>query len=86
MGLQLAAYGAADYIGRPLTLDRWRVPVIDLYLILQLQPTFYRLIPYTVGDAELQAFLAAQQIDRWLRKEGKSIIGQPLKEGMLTIA
>lgn len=86
MGLQLAAYANADFIGRPGTTDRWKVPDVDLFLILHLQPTFYRLLPYSVGPAEFQAFLAAQAIDRWQRVEGKKVMGQPLTEGMLRIA
>ena len=85
MGLQLAAYGAADYIGKPLTTDRWRIPRLELYLILQLQPTFYKLVPYAVGPAELQAFIHAQALNDWQRL-GRKIIGQSLTEGMLTIA
>ncbi|MGV1029632.1 MAG: hypothetical protein ACOYBU_14110 [Dermatophilaceae bacterium] len=86
MGLQLAAYSHADYIGKAGLPDRWKVPAVDLHLILQLQPTFYRLIPYTVGDAEMRAFLAAQQIDAWQRQEARKIMGQTLEKGMLIIA
>lgn len=86
MGLQLAAYGAADFIGKPLTDRRWKLPAIDLYLVLQLQPTFYRLIPYTVTEAELRAFRAALALDTWQRNQAKAIMGQPLTKGMLKIA
>ena len=86
MGIQLAAYGAADFIGRPGSPDRWKLPVIDLYVVLQLQPTFYKLIPYAVGPAELRAFSAALTLDSWERKEGRSIMGQPIQKGMLKIA
>lgn len=85
MGLQLAAYSAADYIGRPGLPDRWKVPAVELHLILQLQPSFYRLFPYTVGDAELRAFLAAQQLDAWQHSTGRRLIGQPLQKGSLII-
>jgi hypothetical protein len=85
MGLQLAAYSRADYIGKPGLPERWKVPEVELHLILQLQPSFYRLIPYTVGNAEMQAFLAAQQIDAWQRAEGRKIMGQTLEKGMLIL-
>jgi hypothetical protein len=85
-GIQLAAYGGADFIGRPGTADRWRLPPIDVYAVLQLQPTSYRLIPYGVTAADLIAFRAAAELYRWIRHEGRRIIGQPLTLGTLRIA
>jgi hypothetical protein len=82
-GLQLAAYGAADFIGKPGTTDRWKLPVVDLYAVLQLAPDGYRLIPYDVGNAELNAFLAALVAYRWTRAEGRKVIGQDLALTML---
>jgi hypothetical protein len=86
MGIQLAAYGGADYIGRPGTTDRWAIPSIELNAVLQLLPTEYRLIPYAVGAAELEAFNNAAALAAWQREYGRRIMGQPLTEGMLKIA
>ena len=91
-GIQLAAYGAADYIGRPGTTARWHVPPIDLYVVLKLlaeddpqtgRP--YLLLPFDVGRAELEAFLAAADLLRWTRNEGRRIIGAPITKGVLEL-
>lgn len=84
-GIQLAAYGNADYIGRPGTTDRWKVPEVDVYLVLKLQPDRYDLLPFDVTKAEVAAFLAAAHLLSWTRNEGRRIIGQPLRKGMLEV-
>jgi len=85
-GIQLAAYGHADYIGKPGTADRWKVPEVDVYLVLKLQADGYRLIPFDVTRAEVAAFLAAAHLLSWTRNEGRRIIGQDVQKGMLEVA
>ena len=75
--LQLAAYGMAEFIGRTNDATRYAIPPIDRYGVLHLNPYSpdrpkgypegYRLIPYTVGDDEREAFLAALLLLRWKR-------------------
>lgn len=85
-GLQLAAYAGADYIGKPGTADRWKVPPVDLYAVLQLQPDGYRVIPYYVTAADQKAFLAALDLYRWTREGSRKIVGQDLTKGALHVA
>jgi hypothetical protein len=75
--LQLAAYGMAEFIGRTNDPTRYALPAIERYGVLHLNPYSpdrpkgypegYRLIPYTVGDDEREAFLSALLLLRWRR-------------------
>lgn len=75
--LQLAAYGNAEFIGRTNDPTKYAIPPIERYGVLHLNPYSedrpkgypegYRLIPYTVGDDEWEAFLSALLLLRWKR-------------------
>lgn len=75
--LQLAAYGNAEFIGRTNDPTKYAIPPIQRYGVLHLNPYSpdrpkgypegYRLIPYTVGDDEYEAFLSALLLLRWKR-------------------
>ena len=67
--LQLAALGAAEYIGRPNDPKRYRMPSIAQYVILHVRPEAYargyQLYRVNVNDADRAAFRGALAIYRW---------------------
>lgn len=74
-GLQLAAYGYAEYICLPDDPHLYPLPPIDRYGVLHLRPDTYpekgyRFVEYQVRDTDYQAFLAARDLWQW-RKEGR---------------
>jgi hypothetical protein len=62
--LQLAAYAHAEFIGHPDGTEH-PVPEVEGGAVLHLRPTGYQLIPVPVGQAVLEAFLAALAVFRW---------------------
>jgi len=77
-GLQLAAYGHAEYIVLPNDPTLYPMPEVKRYGILHLRPDAYpgplsegwRLIEYPVMDRDYVAFLAALDIWQW-KAEGR---------------
>jgi hypothetical protein len=78
--LQLAAYGAADFIGRPADPNRYALPEIHQYGVLHIRPEGYELVPFDVTGA-FEAFLAAQRLASW--KASEKAIGQPVGPALL---
>lgn len=76
--MQLAAYGRADWFGRPGVAKKFRIPAIDEYGVLHLTQTGYEVIPYDVTDAEFAAFLAFKGGAEWLTGRAKTVMGQPI--------
>jgi hypothetical protein len=78
--LQLAAYAHAEFIGRP---DGAEVPLppIDSGAVLHLRPAGYQLVPVPVGQAVLEAFLAALAVFRWTTDLAPNILSTPGREG-----
>ena len=62
------------------------MPPVDVYAVLQLQEDRYRLIPYAVGQRELDAFLHTLELYRWQKEQSRKIVGQDLTTGALAIA
>jgi hypothetical protein len=62
--LQLAAYAAAEFIGQPDGTEQ-PLPEIDGGAVLHLRPAGYQLIPVPIGQAVMEAFLAALAVFRW---------------------
>lgn len=81
--MQLAAYGRADFVGRPGDPTRYALPSIDRYGVLHLRPEGYRLIPYDVNDATFAAFLAAKSLSDWMATEAKGVMGQAIGPDLL---
>jgi len=73
--LQLAAYGAAEFIGRPGTAQRFAIPAIDRSGMLHLRPDGYELVPFDL-DCAFEAFLAAKALTDWRARPG--IVGRPV--------
>lgn len=80
IGLQLAAYGRAEWIGWEGTAHREAIPAPPAQsVVLHLRPEGYRVIPYHVTDEEFRAFLAALEIWRWQKGAGKRVKGSEVK-------
>jgi hypothetical protein len=62
--LQLAAYAHAEFTGHPDGTEH-PLPEVDGGAVLHLRPAGYQLIPVPVGQAVLEAFLAALAVFRW---------------------
>jgi hypothetical protein len=77
--LQLAAYGAADFIGRPGDPNRYAIPAIDQYGVVHIRPEGAELVPYDVTGA-FEAFLAAKRLFEW---RAGNIVGQPIGSALL---
>ena len=78
--LQLAAYGNADFIGRPGDPTRYELPKVDQYGVVHIRPEGAELVPYNV-DGAFDAFLAAKQLAQWRLREG--IVGMPIGPALL---
>jgi hypothetical protein len=76
--LQLAAYGAADFIGRPGVARRFRLPRVSRYGVIHVRPEGARLIEYRVDRGTFAAFLEARRLFAWQQGPGKSVIGDPV--------
>lgn len=63
--LQLAAYGHAEFIGRPGTEQKFRIPEIDRWGVIHVRPEKYELIEMEVTRSTYGAFLAAKAIHDW---------------------
>ena len=63
--LQLAAYAHADFAGHPDATSERPLPPIAAAAVLHLRPGGYQLVPVPVGQAVLEAFLAALAVFRW---------------------
>ena len=78
--LQLAAYGAAEFIGRPADPNRYALPEIHQYGVLHIRPEGYELVPFDVTGA-FEAFLSAKALSSW--KASEKAIGQPVGPALL---
>lgn len=78
--LQLAAYAAADFIGRPGDPNRYAIPPVDQYGVVHIRPEGAELVPYDVTGA-FDAFLAFKRGAEWRLREG--IVGQPVGPALL---
>jgi hypothetical protein len=79
--LQLAAYGRADFIGRPGDPTRYAIPKVDQFGVLHLRPEGYELVPMTVDHSTFEAFLAAKRLTEW--RSGRDIVGAPVGPALL---
>lgn len=77
--LQLAAYGAADFIGRPGDPRKYRVPRATRFGVIHVVPEGAELVPYEVTQGTFAAFLQARSVWQWTQEQARSIVGKPLK-------
>lgn len=81
---QLAAYGNAEWVGRPNDPRKYGAAKLGLerfdgFAVLHVRPeqyeSGYRLVPFRVTEKEWDAFLHAKALSEW-RKSARSIIGE----------
>jgi hypothetical protein len=78
--LQLAAYAHADFAGQPDGTEH-PLPEVEGGAVLHLRPAGYQLIPVPVGQAVLEAFLAALAVFRWTTDLAPNILPSPSRPG-----
>ncbi len=74
IGMQLAAYRYAEFIGLPDGSEA-AMPAVDGALGLHLTPRGYRLIEVRADQEVFQAFLFAREVFRWQEATSKTILG-----------
>lgn len=74
-GLQLAAYGSADFIGRPGSPTRFRIPRAARFGVIHLRPDVARLVEYGVDRDTFNAFLQGRGLYAWTKGQTKSVMG-----------
>jgi hypothetical protein len=80
--LQLAAYGAAQFIGRPGDPRRYRLPRPTRFGVVHVSADRAELVPVAVDRLTFATFLQALELWRWTQGPAKTVIGQPItKEG-----
>ncbi len=82
--LQLAAYGAAEFIGRPGDPKKYRMPRAQRFAVVHLTGDGApgKLIPYAVDRGTFAAFLEARKVWDWTQGPAKTVVGKPLsREG-----
>jgi hypothetical protein len=80
-GLQLAAYASADFIGRPGTARRFRLPRATRFGVVHIRPEGARLVEYGVDRGTFAAFLEARRLYAWQQGPAKSVVGKPVTAG-----
>jgi hypothetical protein len=80
--LQLAAYAAADFIGRPGVPQRFRLPRATRFGVIHVRPEGARLVEFHVDRRTLAAFLEARRLYGWQQGPGRSVMGDtvPVRE------
>lgn len=80
--LQLAAYGAAEFIGRPGDPRKYRVPRATRFGVIHVVPEGAELVPYAVDRGDFAVFLKTLEVRRWTQGKAKTVVGKPLtREG-----
>lgn len=76
--LQLAAYGAAEFIGRPGDPRKYRVPRATRFGVIHVVPEGAELVPYAVDRGDFAVFLKALEVWHWTQGKAKTVVGKPL--------
>lgn len=77
--LQLAAYAAADFIGRPGDPTRYPVPRVKRFGVVHVRPEGAKLVPFAVDRTTFAAFLNARRLHDWRSEQAKAVIQQPIE-------
>jgi len=78
--LQLAAYGAAEFIGRPGDPVKYRVPRAQRFGVIHVVPEGAELVPYAVDKGTFTTFLRAREVWAWTQGPAKEVVGKPLRK------
>jgi hypothetical protein len=81
VGMQLAAYARAEFIGMPDGHTELPVPHIDGGLALHITPKGYRLRLVDIGDPVFDAFRFAREIARYAMEVAPTILSPNLAPG-----
>ena len=84
--LQLAAYGAAEFIGRPGDPRKYRVPRATRFGVIHVVPEGAELVPYAVDRGDFAVFLKALEVWHWTQGKARTVVGKPLTTERLAIA
>jgi hypothetical protein len=80
--LQLSAYSAAQFIGRPGDPRRYRLPRVTRFGVIHVQADRAELVPVAVDGSTFATFLRALEVWRWTQGPAKTVIGKPIsREG-----
>lgn len=85
IGLQLAAYRYADFIGLPDGTEA-SVPEVDGCLALVIHPSSYELIPVRADADVFRSFLYVQQVKRYMDVDSRSVLGRKLAPPQMDVA
>lgn len=77
VGLQLAAYRYADFIGLPDGTEA-PVPEVDAVLALVIHPSSYELIPVRADADVFRSFLYVQQVRRFCDETSRTVLAKRL--------
>jgi hypothetical protein len=75
--LQLAAYAHADFASHPDGRTEQPLPAIQAGAVLHLRPGGYQLVPVPIGQAVLEAFLAARAVFCWATELAPAVLPAP---------
>ena len=84
--LQLAAYAAADFIGRPGVSRRFRLARATRFGVIHVRPEGARLVEFHVDRRTLAAFLEARRLFGWQQGQGRSVVGGTVPVGDGSVA
>jgi hypothetical protein len=79
--LQLAAYTHADFTADPDGATEQPLPTIQAGAVLHLRPGGYQLVAVPIGQAVLEAFLAARAVFCWATELAPAVLPTPLTTG-----
>jgi hypothetical protein len=78
VGLQLAAYRNAEFVGLPDGVTEAPMPATDAGAVLHITPRAYRLRLVRVDDEIYRAFLHAREVFRWAKQLAGTVLQQEL--------
>ena len=84
--LQLAAYGAAEFIGRPGDPVKYRVPRAQRFGVIHVVPEGAELVPYAVDRGTFATFLRCREVWQWTQDQAKTVVGKPLDHSKEKVA
>ena len=84
--LQLAAYGAAEFIGRPDDPVKYRVPRATRFGVIHVVPEGAELVPYAVDKGTFATFLRCREVWQWTQDQAKTVVGKPLDHSKEKVA
>lgn len=85
VGLQLAAYRHADFIGLPDGTEA-PMPTVDACLALVIHPSSYELVPVRADADVFRSFLYVQQVRRFYDETARTVLAKKLHPPKVEVA